>query len=529
MKDRVPLRVAVVGSGPAAFYAAGHLLAAELPVEVDMIERLPTPWGLVRLGVAPDHPKLKDVSRAFERIAQRPGFRFIGNVEVGKVVDHAELMRLYDAVVYAVGAQTDRRLGIPGEDLPGSWSATELVAWYNGHPEFQDLSFDLSSERAVVVGNGNVALDVARMLALTRAELAKTDTTDPAIDAIAESGIREILVLGRRGPVQASWTPPELAELGDLAGADIVVDPSELELDPASEAEREVATPLVRRNVDVLRAFAAREKTGKPRAIHLRFRVSPVAILGDDAVEAVELVRNRLEADASGRVRAAPTEEREVIPCGIVFRSVGYHGVALPGTPFDERAGTMPNSEGRVLDERGVPIPGLYCAGWIKRGPTGVIGTNKKDATETVDRLLEDAATGSLDRSDAEERLEDLLAERGVQAVLYDGWEAIDALERERGSEQGRPRVKLSTWDELLSAAKREMITSSTHRHRKETTVSDAASRQERDGEHPEVDRAYDQGEGGQVPEDQEESEGYHGPDPESDEAGQGDDEDQAV
>jgi ferredoxin--NADP+ reductase len=449
-----PLRVAVVGSGPAAFYAAGHLLASEdPPVEVDMIERLPTPWGLVRLGVAPDHPQLKTVSRAFEKIAERPGFRFLGNVEVGRVVAHEELMRVYDAVVYAVGSQTDRRLGIPGEDLPGSWAATELVAWYNGHPDYQELSFDLSVERAVVVGNGNVALDVARMLALTRDELAPTDATDEAIEAIADSGIREILVLGRRGPVQAAWTPPELQEMGELQGADIAVDPAELDLDPASEAELEGGSNLVQRNFEVLRDFAARVPAGKPRTVRLQFRVSPVTILGEDRVEGVEIVRNRLEPDASGRVRAVPTDEREVIPCGIVFRSVGYHGVGLPGLPFDEAAGTMPNECGRVLDGSGLPIPGLYCAGWIKRGPTGVIGTNKKDATETVDLLLEDARRGVLEGA-GDGGIDALLAERGVEPVTYRGWEAIDAVEKAKGAEQGRPRVKLCTWSELLEAAR---------------------------------------------------------------------------
>jgi ferredoxin--NADP+ reductase len=461
MGDR-PLRIAIVGSGPAAFYAAGRLLDAEITGEVDMLERLPTPWGLVRLGVAPDHPNIKAVSRAFEKIAQKPGFRFLGNVEVGRDVTHDELRELYDAVVYAVGAQTDRRLGIPGEDLPGSWAATELVAWYNGHPDYPHLEFDLSGECAVVVGNGNVALDVARMLALTREELAATDTTDPAIEAIVESGIREIVVLGRRGPVQASWTPTELQEMGELAGADILVDPAELELDPASEAELAAATPIVRRNLDALREFATREPSGKPRAVRLRFRVSPVAILGDDSVEAVEIVRNRLEPDADGRVRAVPTDERERIPCGVVFRSVGYHGIELPGVPFDERTGTLPNENGRVLDANGAPIRGLYCAGWIKRGPTGVIGTNKKDATETVDLLLEDAREGVLRPSDVPaRRIDELLADRGVDVVMYRGWEAIDALERERGSGQGRPRVKLCTWDELLRAARAAKVWSS--------------------------------------------------------------------
>ena len=453
MIDRV-LRVAVVGSGPAAFYAAGHLLVSEdLSAEVDMIERLPTPWGLVRLGVAPDHPNIKAVSRAFEKIAARPGFRFLGNVEVGRDVSHDELMCAYDAVIYANGAQTDRQLGIPGEDLPGSWAATELVAWYNGHPDFQDLSFDLSCDRAVVIGNGNVALDVARMLALTREELASTDTTDAAIEAIVGSGIEEILVLGRRGPVQAAWTPTELQEMGELAGADTVVDSAELELDPASAAELADASNIVQRNVEILHELAGRESTGKARAVRLRFRVSPVAILGEDRVEGIEIVRNRLEPDDHGRVRAVPIDEREVIPCGIVFRSVGYHGVALPGVPFDEGAGTMPNRDGRVLDEEGEPIPGLYCAGWIKRGPTGVIGTNKKDGTETVDRLLEDARAGVLPEP-VGGSIDALLAERGVEVVTSAGWEAIDALERARGQEQGRPRVKLCTWADLLAAAR---------------------------------------------------------------------------
>jgi ferredoxin/flavodoxin---NADP+ reductase len=448
------LRVAVVGSGPAAFYAAGALLASEDPVvEVDMIERLPTPWGLVRLGVAPDHPQLKTVSRAFEKISARPGFRFLGNVEVGRDVGHDELAALYDAVLYAVGSQSDRRLGIPGEELPGSWAATELVAWYNGHPDFQHLVFDLSHERAVVIGNGNVALDVARMLALTSEELSPTDTTDAAIAAIVSSGIREIVVLGRRGPVQAAWTSTELGELGDLAGADVVVDPAELELDPASEAELEGASNVVQRNLEILRDFAAREPRGAPKAVRLRFRASPVAILGDERVEAVEIAHNLLEPDGRGSVRAVPTEEREVIPCGVVFRSVGYRGVALPAVPYDDGTGTIPNDGGRVLAADGGPLAGVYCAGWIKRGPTGVIGTNKKDATETVELLLEDARAGRL-RARSGVSLDDLLAERGVYVVMYGGWESIDAAEKARGEPLGRPRVKLATWDELLAASR---------------------------------------------------------------------------
>ena len=448
------LRVAIVGSGPAGFYAAGSLLGAGVPVEVDVFERLPTPWGLVRLGVAPDHPKIKSVSRAFEKIAAQPGFRFFGNVEVGRDVSHEELCGHYDAVVYAVGAQSDRRMGIPGEDLPGSWPATEFVAWYNGHPDYQELEFDLDVERAVVVGNGNVAVDVARMLALTPEELNPTDTTDAAIAAICGAGIREIVMLGRRGPVQAAFTTPELKELGELAGADVIVDPADLELDPASEAALEGDTNA-ERNLEVLREYAAREPSGKPKRLVLRFLTSPVAILGDDRVEAVEVVRNRLEPDERGRLAAVPTDERETIPAGLILRSVGYRGVAVPGVPFDEGRGTIRNDRGRVLDESGAQVPRVYCAGWIKRGPSGVIGTNKKDATETVELLLEDAAAGLVTPREGAtaDAVDALLAERSVAHVLYAGWTAIDELERSRGEEHGRPRVKLCTWDELLEAA----------------------------------------------------------------------------
>ena len=450
-----PLRIAVVGSGPAGFYAAGALLDAEAVVEVDMIERLPTPWGLVRLGVAPDHPKLKTVSRAFERIALKPGFRFFGNVEVGRDLSPGDLTRLYDAVVYAFGAQTDRRLGIPGEDLPGSWSATELVAWYNGHPDFQELEFDLSVERAVVIGNGNVALDVARMLALTPEELAPTDTTDPAIEAIGASAIREIVVMGRRGPAQASWTTQELKELGELAGADVVVDPAELELDPLSEASLEHDTNS-QRNMEVLKGFAAREPTGRGVTVRLRFLASPVAIHGDDRVEAIELVRNTLE-EQGGRLVSVPTGEHETFECGLVFRSVGYRGVGLPELPFDERQGTIRNQRGRVVDADGNHVAATYCTGWIKRGPTGIIGTNKKDATETVAQLLEDLQEGRVSHREeaTADAVEKLLAQREVRAVMYPGWTSIDELERTAGEKLGRPRVKLRTWDELLEAAER--------------------------------------------------------------------------
>ncbi len=449
-----PLRIGIVGSGPAGFYAAGALLAAERAVEVDMIERLPTPWGLVRLGVAPDHENIKAVSRAFQRIAAKPGFRFFGNVEVGRDVTPSELLEIYDAVVYTFGAQADRRLGIPGEDLPGSWPATAFVAWYNGHPDFQDLRFDLSHERAVVVGNGNVAIDCARMLALTGEELAPTDTTDAAVEAIVGSPLREIVMLGRRGPVQAAFTPPELQELGELGGADVFVDPGELVLDPASEAALELDRERARRNVEILREYAAREPAGKPRLLRLRFGVSPVAVLGEGRVEAVEIVRNDLVAVGGGAIVAVPTGKREVIPCGLVLRSVGYRGVLLPELPFDESRGIVPNDRGRIIGDDERPLAGAYCAGWIKRGPSGVIGTNKKDATETVELLLEDAESGRIGIERREESLEALLAKRGVEPVSYVGWESIDADERGRGEPLGRPRVKLVTREELLAAAR---------------------------------------------------------------------------
>ena len=426
-----------------------------------MIDRLPTPHGLVRLGVAPDHENIKAVSRAFEKTAAKPGFRFFGNVEVGRDISHDDLLRLYDAVVYSVGAQTDRRLGIPGEDLPGSWPATAFVAWYNGHPDFQELEFDLAHPRVVVIGNGNVAIDCVRMLALTAEELATTDTTDDAIDAIVGAGLEEIVMLGRRGPVQAAFTPPELKELGELHGAVVVVDPQELVLDAASEAELEADRERARRNIELLRDYAARPLAGRPRRIVLRFCVSPLRLVGEERVEGVEIVHNELvveilgdgEVEAvevvraelveeEGRIVARPTGEMEVIPAGIVFRSVGYKGVPLPGVPFDETAFVIPNDGGRVHCER------TYAAGWIKRGPSGVIGTNKKDATETVELLLADARAGKLTSAGGD--LAELLDERGVAYVEHAGWQAIDAAERAAGEPLGRPRVKLRTWESLL-------------------------------------------------------------------------------
>jgi len=456
-----PVRVAIVGSGPAGFYAAGHLLKSkshpDLCVQVDMFDRLPTPWGLVRGGVAPDHPNIKSVSRVYEKTAQHPEFRFYGNVEYGVDLSHAELLERYHAVIFAVGSQTDRRMGVPGEDLPGSWAATEFVAWYNGHPDYRELEFDLSHERAIVVGNGNVASDVARMLALTRDELAATDVADHALEPLAQSGVREIVVLGRRGPAQAAFTNPELLELGEMADADIFVDPRDAELDPLSQAfvDSDAATGTAKKNVEIIRGYATREPTGKPRRIVLRFLVSPVAILGQDRVEGVRICRNELVEDESGALRPRPMDATEELECGLVFRSIGYRGTPLEGLPFDERRGVVPNDRGRIL-QGDTPLRGEYAVGWIKRGPTGIIGTNKRDAQETVDLLFEDVDSGRLlDPADPDrDSLDALLAERKPEVVTYAGWEAIDRAEKAAGEPHGRPRVKLCSFEELLDAAR---------------------------------------------------------------------------
>jgi ferredoxin--NADP+ reductase len=471
MTDHSPIRIALIGSGPAGFYAAGHLLkdSAGL-IEVDMIERLPTPWGLVRSGVAPDHPKIKSVTRVYEKTAVHPRFRFYGNVNFGEHVSRADLLEHYHAIVYATGSPSDRPLSIPGEDLPGSHAATEFVGWYNGHPDHTDLEFDLlSAERAVVIGNGNVALDVARMLVLEPSELAPTDTADHALDVLARSRVEEVVVIGRRGPAQAAFTNPELLELGELSDADVVVDAAELDRAlavPDPDAESEVTS---RRNVEILRSYAGRPPTGQRKRVVLRFLLSPTALLADEhgRLGAVELIRNELVPGPAGGLRAQPTEERETIPAQLAFRAIGYRGIPLPGVPFDERSGVIPSESGRVLDpETRAPLPGEYVVGWIKRGPSGVIGTNKKDAQETVDAILADlpspgAANGASPESSARHvpgspdpaAVEALLRARQPALVTYDGWEAIDRHERSLGEQAGRPRVKLTSIEEMLRIA----------------------------------------------------------------------------
>jgi ferredoxin--NADP+ reductase len=445
-------RAAVVGAGPSGFYAADQLLKEG--VAVDLFDALPTPYGLVRAGVAPDHPKIKSVTRMYERTAQHPGFRFFGGVELGGDVAPAELLERYHAVVYAVGTPTDKALGIPGENRPGSAAATQFVAWYNGHPGHADEAFDLSCSRAVVIGNGNVAIDVARMLVLVPDELASTDTADHAIAAFAAASVTEVVILGRRGPAQAAFTNPELRELGELSRADAVVDPADLELDPASAAwlESEHASPTARRNVAILRELAARPPTGRSHRVALRFCWSPVEVLGDadGPVSGLRVERNRLEPDPRGGVRAVGTGEHEVIPCGLVIRSIGYRGRPLPGVPFDERRGLIRNAGGRVCEEDGTPRRGEYAVGWIKRGPSGVIGTNKKCATDTVAALLEDLAGGRL-AEPPEGADEAWLRARVPGLVTWRAWEAIDEHERALGAPAGRPRIKLVRVPEMLA------------------------------------------------------------------------------
>lgn len=455
---RAPLHVAVIGSGPAGFYAAEHLLKSRPEARVDVFDRLPTPFGLVRGGVAPDHPKIKSVTRVYEKTAARPGFRFFGNVELGRHVERPELLRRYHAIVYAVGAQSDRRMGIPGEELPGSHPATDFVGWYNGHPDYVDHSFDLSAEHAVVVGNGNVAIDVARMLALAPDELARTDVADHALEALRASRVRDVEVLGRRGPLQAAFTNPELRELGELDDVDVAIDPAELQLDPASHAvvQQGEADRAAVRNLELLRKLAERPPRPSRVTIRLRFGVSPVAILGSERVRAVELCRNELRADPGGAVRAVATDRREVIETGLVLRSIGYRGLPLPGVPFDEQRGVVPNRAGRVVDERGAERPGEYVVGWIKRGPTGIIGTNKKDAVETVEQLLADARAAALaEPTEDPESIEALLDDRAPEHVTFEGWQLIDAHEQQLGQPGGRPRVKLTRVDDMVDVAGR--------------------------------------------------------------------------
>ena len=446
-----PLRVAVVGSGPSGFYATEALLKSGRTVLVDMYERLPVPYGLVRSGVAPDHPKLKQAILVYDKIARSSGFRFIGNVTVGRDLVVAEMRDAYHAIIFTSGAESDRRLGIPGEDLPGSHTATEFVGWYNGHPDYHDRSFDLSQEVAVIIGQGNVAIDVCRILAKTVDELKHTDIVEHALEALSESRIREIHVIGRRGPTQAKFTNKELRELGELADADAIVNPVDLTLNAESETELvDKNNTVAAKNIEIFRSFATQAGSNKRRHVYIHFFEGPVELRGRERVEAIVLEKNRLEGPAFNQV-ARGTGETTELQCGLVFRSIGYKGMPIAGVPFDERKGVFPNVDGRMRDGNGA-VPGLYCAGWIKRGPTGIIGTNRADSVATVNSLLADLAQLNAGQNKAgAEALYPLLANRGVRFFSFEDWLKIDAAEIERGEPKGKPREKFTRVAEMLN------------------------------------------------------------------------------
>ena len=444
-----PLQIAVVGSGPSGFYAAEALLKSNRAVRVDMIERLPVPFGLVRNGVAPDHPKLKEPILVYDKIARLPGFAFFGNVEIGHIVSVKELRELYHAVIFAYGAESDRRLDIPGEDLRGSHTATEFVGWYNGHPDYRDRGFDLSQEVAVIIGQGNVTADVCRILAKRVEDLAHTDIAEHALEALAQSRVREIHVIGRRGPTQAKFTAKELKELGEIPGCDVTANPAELELNPASEEE--LADKMNRegpKNRELFRSFAARRAT-QPKRIFFHFLGSPVALEGRSRVERVVLARNRLEG-APFKQTAVDTGMRSALDCGLLFRSVGYKGIPIPGVPFHERRGIFPNRDGRIIERETIEV-GLYATGWIKRGPSGIIGTNRADSVATVAALLEDLPRLAAEPKPGTTGLRALLSGRSVRVVEYGDWLAIDKVEIERGRPKGKPREKFTACEEMLA------------------------------------------------------------------------------
>jgi ferredoxin--NADP+ reductase len=448
--------VAIIGAGPSSFYAAGALQGklkeSGLHTTIDMFEKLIAPHGLVRYGVAPDHQKIKSVAKIYESTAANANFRYFGNVEFGKDITHEEIRAHYDAVIYGVGAQSDRNLGVPGENLPNSFSATEFVAWYNGHPEYTKFDPNLSVESAVVVGVGNVAMDVARILAKSTEELKSSDIADHALADLEHSAVKDIFVLSRRGPGQVKFTPVEIKEFGELEIAEPIVLANEMQLDPLSEKLADTDAEM-RRNLVTLNAYANRQLQGKQRRVHFRFLLSPVEIVGNDKGEivAVKCEKNKLVPNEDqSDMKAVGTGEYEMIPAGMVMRSVGYKGLPLPSVPYEKRSGTIPNIMGRVLNEAGQAIVGEYVVGWAKRGPSGVIGTNKPDAVETVNALVADVATLAPATHPSSDAVEQLLKARGVAFVTNAQWQRINNAEIEMGKPQGRPRVKIVSDDDML-------------------------------------------------------------------------------
>ncbi|MFT3877995.1 MAG: NAD(P)-binding protein [Propioniciclava sp.] len=432
-----PRRVAIVGAGPSGLFAAQSLLSRDQDVRIDVLDRLPTPFGLLRYGVAPDHTSIQAMQPKLAEPFRSERTRFFGMVEFGSTLTRADLLASYDAVIYAAGASEDRRLGVDGEDLPGSRSARQFVAWYCGHPDAQPQSLD-GVRSAMTFGVGNVAVDVARVLSVSSSHLAGTDMPPEVLEELDRAQVSDVWLVGRRGPQHASFTTTELRELLELPGVQPLIDPADLAgIDPATLDRR------TRTNVEALTAATGRVVPDAHTRLHLLFWRRPVRLLGDGAVEAVVLERTTL--DASGAVIA--TGEQETIEAQLVLRAIGYRGRPLPDVPFDDRAGVIPNAEGRVTDLDGRLCPGEYVVGWIKRGPIGVIGTNKSDAAATVAALLEDFAANPRfpDGPDAAE----LLAARGIEASTFEDWERIDAEERARGTREGRARVKVASWHQL--------------------------------------------------------------------------------
>ncbi len=450
-----PLRIAIIGAGPAGFYAAETLLKQhDLVLSIDIFNRFPTPFGLVRDGVAPDHQSIKAVVRVFDKILADPRVRFFGNVTYGVDIHHQDLKQFYDQIIYAVGAQADRRMGIQGEDQPNIFPALSFVGWYNGHPDYCDLPIDLSCERAVVVGNGNVAMDVTRMLVLSPDALQKTDIADYALEKLRKSKIREVVVLGRRGAAQAAFTTPEIKELGKLEGVDVVVDPHNIELDPASLADIE-ADRTAKANLECLREYASRTEHTAPRRITMRFLASPAEIVGvNGRMTALKIENNKLVVDSNGGIRSKGTGTYELIEAGLVLRSIGYRSVPIEGVPFDHATSTINNIAGQVVHPNsGEVVPGEYVVGWAKRGPTGLIGNNKPDSAATVQAMLADLPTLQEIRDDFRDPslVVAVLHERGIDFVTYQDWKILDQYEIASGSRQGRPRVKVTTVPEMMA------------------------------------------------------------------------------
>lgn len=446
-----PLRVAIVGSGPSGFYATEALIKSGLNVKIDMLERLPAPYGLVRHGVAPDHAKLKQAIQLYDKIAEASEYTYLGNVTVGRDLAVEELKKTHHAIIFACGAESDRKLGVPGENLRGSHTATEFVGWYNGHPDYRDRTFDLSHEVAVIIGQGNVAADVSRILAKSIDELKHTDISDHALEVLASSKIRDIYVIGRRGPAQAKFTPKELREFGELAICDPVVNPDELVLNQASQQELEDKTNVAGAKIyQLFKEFSHLQQSSKNRRCHFRFLLSPVELTGKDRLQGLVLEKNTLQGEAFNQA-ARGSGEKISLDAGILFRSIGYHGVPIAGVPFDGRKGIIPNTKGRITDP-GAVFPQLYTAGWIKRGPSGIIGTNRADSVETVESLLQDLP--ALDTTSVKPGvagLLPLLKERNIHFVSFAEWKKIDRMEVERGKPAGKPREKFTRVEEMLA------------------------------------------------------------------------------